>query len=98
VLSDSGTVTEEAALLGFPAVTLRTVHERPEGMDNGTLIMCGLDSEDVLDAVAVTVSQRKYGGIPFVAPDDYDGGAVSKKILKIVLSYTNFINRVVWNK
>lgn len=97
VISDSGTITEEAALLSFPAVTIREVHERPEGMDQGTLIMCGLRSPEVLQAIEVTVSQRAndYSTTP---PLDYISGQVSQKILKVVLSYTRFVNRVVWGK
>jgi len=98
VLSDSGTITEEASLLGFPAVTIRNAHERPEGMDQGTLIMCGLRADDVLDAINVTVSHRQNGQHPSPPPTDYLGGSVSQKILKVVLSYTNFVNRVVWSK
>jgi UDP-N-acetylglucosamine 2-epimerase len=97
VISDSGTITEEASLLGFPAVTIRNVHERPEGMDQGTLIMCGLHSADVLQAIEVTVTQRNSGH-PSSPPFDYIGGQVSQKILKVVLSYTGFVNRVVWSK
>jgi UDP-N-acetylglucosamine 2-epimerase (non-hydrolysing) len=97
VLSDSGTITEEASLLDFPAVTIRNAHERPEGMDQGTLIMCGLRPQDVLDAIEVSVALRQNGSAA-QAPPDYLGGAVSQKILKIVLSYTDFINRVVWSK
>jgi UDP-N-acetylglucosamine 2-epimerase (non-hydrolysing) len=97
VISDSGTITEEASLLGFPAVTIRNAHERPEGMDQGTLIMCGLRSADVLQAIEVTVAQRNSGHA-VLPPFDYISGHVSQKILKVVLSYTGFINRVVWSK
>jgi UDP-N-acetylglucosamine 2-epimerase (non-hydrolysing) len=98
VLSDSGTITEEASLLGFPAVTIRNSHERPEGMDQGTLIMCGLEADMVLAAVDVTVAHRQDGRIRASPPQDYLGGEVSKKILKIVMSYTGFVNRMVWYK
>jgi UDP-N-acetylglucosamine 2-epimerase (non-hydrolysing) len=98
VLSDSGTITEEASLLGFPAVTIRNSHERPEGMDQGTLIMCGLEADMVLAAIDVTVAHRQSGRIRASPPQDYLGGEVSKKILKIVMSYTGFVNRMVWYK
>lgn len=98
VLSDSGTITEEASLLNLPAVIIRNAHERPEGMDQGTLIMCGTNPDNVLDAVGVTVSQRAMQQTAPQPPQDYLGGEVSKKILKVVLSYTDFINRVVWSK
>ena len=98
VVSDSGTITEEASLLGFAAVTIRNAHERPEGMDQGTLIMCGLRPDNVLDAIRVTLAQRGNSQVSPQAPPDYLGGAVSQKILKVVLSYTDFVNRVVWSK
>jgi UDP-N-acetylglucosamine 2-epimerase len=98
VLSDSGTITEEAALLDLPAVTIRNSHERPEGMDAGTLIMCGLTSERVLAAVRVIVDQRaQKDRLPQVVPD-YEETAVSKKVLRVVLSYTDYINRTVWGR
>lgn len=98
VLSDSGTITEEASLLNLPAVTLRNAHERPEGMDEGTLIMSGLKMERVLEAVRVVTSQhdRNKRVIPIVK--DYQGGPVSKQVVRIVLSYTDYINRTVWSK
>ncbi|WP_085675440.1 MULTISPECIES: non-hydrolyzing UDP-N-acetylglucosamine 2-epimerase [unclassified Pseudomonas] len=98
VLSDSGTITEEASLLNLPAVTIRNAHERPEGMDEGTLIMCGLTPQRVLDAVRVVVSQhdRNRRVVPVV--DDYLGGPVSKQVVRIVYSYTDYINRTVWSK
>jgi UDP-N-acetylglucosamine 2-epimerase (non-hydrolysing) len=97
ILSDSGTITEEASLLGLTAVTVRNAHERPEGMDQGTLIMSGLKSERVLDAVRIVTSQDQASAIRRVVPD-YEGGLVSQKVLRIVLSYVDFINRVVWSK
>lgn len=98
ILSDSGTITEEASLLNLPAVTIRNTHERPEGMDVGTLVMSGLKSEDVLNAVRVVISQHKKSGGVISPVDDYEVGFVSKKILRIILSYTNYINRTVWLK
>ena len=97
ILSDSGTITEEASLLGLTAVTIRNAHERPEGMDQGTLIMSGLKSERVLDAVRIVTCQNQAGATRRVVPD-YEGGVVSQKVLRIVLSYVDFINRVVWSK
>ncbi|MCP1468088.1 non-hydrolyzing UDP-N-acetylglucosamine 2-epimerase [Pseudomonas sp. S3E17] len=98
VLSDSGTITEEASLLSLPAVTLRNAHERPEGMDEGTLIMSGLKRESVMDAVRVVTSQHVRGQrkVPVVA--DYQGGPVSLQVVRVVLSYTDYINRTVWKK
>lgn len=96
ILSDSGTITEEASLLDLPAVTLRNAHERPEGMDEGVLIMTGLKREDVLDCVRVVLAQREKSGRNVKIVPDYEGGLVSQKVLRIVLSYTGFVNRVVW--
>ena len=98
VISDSGTVTEESALLGFPAITIRNAHERPEGMDAGTLIMSGLKRERVRDAVNVVLTQTSNGHRPTDAVSDYESLNVSKKIVRIVLSYTDYINRTVWSK
>jgi UDP-N-acetylglucosamine 2-epimerase len=98
VISDSGTITEEASLLNLPAITVRNAHERPEGMDVGTLIMTGLKKERVLDAVKVVMAQhdRKTRTMRPVA--DYEAGPVSKQVLRIVLSYTDYVNRTVWRK
>jgi UDP-N-acetylglucosamine 2-epimerase (non-hydrolysing) len=98
VLSDSGTITEEASLLNLPAITIRNAHERPEGMDEGTLIMSGLKKERVLDAVRVVTSQydRTRRVMPVVK--DYQAGPVSKQVVRVVLSYTDYINRTVWSK
>ena len=100
VVSDSGTIAEEGSLLNLPAITIRNAHERPEGMDVGTLIMAGLKKERVLDAVKVVTTQRQLAGGDRVLPpvDDYEAQAVSKKILRIVMSYTDYINRTVWSK
>jgi UDP-N-acetylglucosamine 2-epimerase (non-hydrolysing) len=98
VLSDSGTITEEASLLNLPAVTLRAAHERPEGMDEGTLIMSSLKRDSVMDAVRVITSQhsRAQRKVPLVP--DYQGGPVSLQVVRVVLSYTDYINRTVWSK
>ena len=98
VVSDSGTITEEASLLNLPAVTIRNAHERPEGMDQGTVVMCGLKKERVLEAVKVVVSQHSKEKRTFPIIPDYQGGAVSKQIVRIVLSYVDYINRTVWSK
>jgi UDP-N-acetylglucosamine 2-epimerase len=97
VVSDSGTITEEASLLDLPAITIRNAHERPEGMDVGTLIMTGLKKQPVLDAVQVVLAQRK-AGIRLLPVEDYKGGAVSAKVLRIVLSYSDYVKRTVWSE
>lgn len=97
VISDSGTITEESTILGFPAITIRNAHERPEGMDVGVLIMAGLDRTMVDDAVRVVVDDFKSGYRPKLVPD-YDVDDVSKKVLRIIMSYTSYVNRTVWRK
>jgi UDP-N-acetylglucosamine 2-epimerase len=93
VVSDSGSITEESSILNFPAITIRQAHERPEGMDEGVLVMSGLKRQRVLEAIrAVTRKDRK-------APHpvaDYDVDNVSEKVLNVILSYTDYINRTVW--
>jgi UDP-N-acetylglucosamine 2-epimerase (non-hydrolysing) len=99
VLSDSGTIMEEASLLNLPAITIRNTHERPEGMDVGTLIMSGLKKDRVLDAVKVITAQYKKSERVVSAVSDYEcSKAVSKQILRVVMSYIDYINRTVWSK
>ena len=98
VISDSGTITEESSLLGFPAVTIRQAHERPEGMDEATLIMCGLEPQRVLEAIDVMTRQRQAGVGSSKIVQDYDTDNVSQKVLRIILSYTDYVNRLVWRK
>ncbi|MDA8486170.1 UDP-N-acetylglucosamine 2-epimerase (non-hydrolyzing) [Pseudomonas resinovorans] len=98
VLSDSGTITEEASLLNLPAITIRNAHERPEGMDEGTLVMSGLKKERVLDAVRVVTSQHDRARRVMPVVKDYQAGPVSKQVVRVVLSYTDYINRTVWSK
>jgi UDP-N-acetylglucosamine 2-epimerase len=95
-ISDSGTITEESSILGFPAITVRQAHERPEGMDEGTLIMAGLKKEDIIKAIDIVVSQYEDNphGINIVG--DYNTMSVSKKVIRILLSYIDYINRTVW--
>lgn len=98
VVSDSGTITEESSILNFPAVTIRQAHERPEGMDEGTLIMCGLKSADVLMAIDTVVAQSSSKQRIFSLVPDYNVDNVSQKVLRIIMSYTDFVNRIVWRK
>ncbi len=96
-LSDSGTIAEESSILGFPAVTVREAHERPEGMDEGVVIMTGLDPQRILPAVEMTLAQFKTMG-PSRIPPDYNVDQVSWKVAKIILGYTDYVNRRVWYK
>lgn len=98
ILSDSGTITEESSLLNLPAVNTRDAHERPEGMDEGTLILSNYKAERILDAVKIVTKQHNYNERIHKLIPDYDAGLVSKKILRIVLSYVDYVNRVVWHK
>jgi len=98
VISDSGTLTEESSILGFPGVMIRQAHERPEGMDEGAVIMCGLKSANVIDAIKVSVAHYANDTRPFHLVSDYDVDNVSRKVLRIILSYTDYVNRTVWFK
>jgi len=98
VVSDSGTISEEGSLLNLPAIMIRNAHERPEGMDVGTVIMSGLKKDRVLDAVKVIVAQHDKTKRVMHAVADYEGGPVSKQILRVVLSYIDYVNRTVWSK
>jgi UDP-N-acetylglucosamine 2-epimerase len=96
VLSDSGTITEESAILGFPAVTIRDSHERPEGMDEGVLVMCGLGREPLLRAVALAEEYAKRRQPLECSVASYACRDVSWKVLKLVESYVRFIRERVW--
>lgn len=98
VVSDSGTITEEASILKFPAVTIRQSHERPEGMDEGTLIMTGLDKQNILHSIEVATNHFNETDEPYQTIEDYRVPNVSRKVIKIILSYTGFVNRTVWFK
>ena len=96
VLSDSGTITEEASLLSFPAITFRQAHERPEGMDVGTVVMVGEDKAKVLEAIDFKMTQ--FEEEPTEIPIDYLPSDVSYKVVNTILSYTDYVNRKVWGK
>ncbi|CAN7726792.1 UDP-N-acetylglucosamine 2-epimerase (non-hydrolyzing) [Rhizobium sp. LjRoot98] len=98
VVSDSGTITEESSLLNFPAVNLREAHERPEGVDEGTLIMSDCSPVRLTEAVQTTIAISRTAPSYRRVVADYKGGAVSLKILTTVLSYIDYVNRVVWRE
>jgi UDP-N-acetylglucosamine 2-epimerase (non-hydrolysing) len=98
VISDSGTITEEASILNFPAINLRDVHERPEGMEEGVVVMTGLNPEKVLESIPVAVSMDRGEQRSVQLVSDYFAPGVSDKVLKIILSYTNFIKQRVWKE
>lgn len=98
VLSDSGTITEESSLLNIPAITIRNAHERPEGMDVGTLIMSGLKRDRVLDSVRIVTEQFGDGVRPVMPVGDYENPHVSRQVVRVVQSYVDYVNRTVWSK
>jgi UDP-N-acetylglucosamine 2-epimerase (non-hydrolysing) len=98
VISDSGTITEESSILGFPAITIRQAHERPEGMDEGTLIMAGLEKDSVLNAIRIVTAQARDCLRGFRMVPDYAVDNVSKKVVRIIISYIDYVNRTVWSK
>ena len=97
-LSDSGTITEESSILQFPAVTIRNAHERPEGNDEGTLIMCGYRKDRVMRAVEVVTQQYKERPNSIKKINDYDVDNVSEKVTRAILSYTEYVNENIWRK
>jgi UDP-N-acetylglucosamine 2-epimerase (non-hydrolysing) len=98
VLSDSGTITEEASIMNFPALNLREAHERPEGMEEAVVIMAGLKKERIMQCLAVIDDQQRGEKRLMRQVGDYSMPNVSDKIVRIVHSYTDYVNRVVWKK
>lgn len=98
VISDSGTITEEASILHFPAIMIRQAHERPEGMDEASVVMSGLRSDRVIESIDLVTSQYADDNNSIHSIKDYAPDNVSKKVVRIILSYTDYVNRVVWYK
>jgi UDP-N-acetylglucosamine 2-epimerase (non-hydrolysing) len=98
VISDSGTIAEEGSILNLPAVTIRQAHERPEGMDETTVIMSGLNKTRIIHAVEVATEHNSEKVRVIKPVKDYEVDNVSKKILRIIISYVDYVNRTVWHK
>ncbi|EBF1985873.1 TPA: UDP-N-acetylglucosamine 2-epimerase, partial [Salmonella enterica subsp. enterica serovar Waycross] len=99
VLSDSGTITEESSILNFPALNLREVHERPEGFEEAAVMFVGLNGERIFQAIEI-LREQKRGQCErdLYLVSDYSVDNVSLKVLRIIMSYTNFVNHKVWKK
>ncbi|EAT7326701.1 UDP-N-acetylglucosamine 2-epimerase (non-hydrolyzing), partial [Salmonella enterica] len=99
VLSDSGTITEESSILNFPALNLRDVHERPEGFEEAAVMFVGLNSERIFQAIEILREQKRgQGERDLYLVSDYSIDNVSLKVLRIIMSYTNFVNHKIWKK
>ena len=96
VLSDSGTISEESAMMSFPAVSIRTSTERPEAIDVGSIVLGGITKEEVLNAIDICM--KTFDVENLTLPVEYKVKDVSNRVIRVIQSYTSIINRVIWNK